>query len=88
MKTGITLIFLITLLVGCSEDSTDKKAPKPEANSPTSSVKTEPAKTTLPTVPYPNSPTDQDLQPDLHVSGVQSNHASGAMFSSEHLSGQ
>ena len=91
MKTGTPLFFLIIslLLLGCSEDSTDKKAPKPETSQSTSpAVKMEPAKAGKPPEPYPNSPTSQDLHPDTHVSGVQSNHASGAIFSSDHLSGQ
>ena len=81
MKTGIIPVILIALLslLSCSGDVADKEPPKQSAPA---SVETQP------TVPYPNSPTAQDLQPDLHVSGTQSTHVSGAIETSEHISGQ
>ena len=81
MKAGIIFIFLIALLslLSCSGDTADNKTPKTDAK------QSAPAQ---PTVPYPNSSTAQDIQPDLHVSGVLSNHISGANETSEHLSGQ
>jgi hypothetical protein len=81
MKTGIILVILTALLslLSCSGDVADKEPPKQSAPA---SVETQP------TVPYPNSPTAQDLQPDLHVSGTQSTHVSGAIETSEHISGQ
>ena len=79
MKTGIIPVILIALLslLSCSGDKTDEQTPKQSAPV---SVETQPA--------YPNSPTAQDLQPDLHVSGTQSTHVSGAVETSEHISGQ
>ena len=61
MKAGITFIFLIALLslLSCSGDTADNKTPKTDAK------QSAPAQ---PTVPYPNSPPAQDIQPDLHVS--------------------
>ena len=85
MKAGITFIFFIALLnlLGCSGDNTENQTPKPVAKqSAPSPVETQP------TAPYPNSPTAQDLHPDLHVSGAQNIHVSGAISTSEHLSGQ
>ena len=85
MKAGITFILFIALLnlLGCSGDNTENLTPKPVAKqSAPSPVEIQP------TAPYPNSPTAQDIQPDLHVSGVLSNHISGANETSEHLSGQ
>lgn len=84
MKTGVTLVCMIALLnlMGCSGDDTEKKTSKPIQSSSPTPAKSEPVE------PYPNSPTIQELQPDLHISGVDENHASGAVFSSEHLSGQ
>ncbi len=79
MKAGIIFIFVIALFNGCSGDNTDNQTPKPEVKQ---SVQTKPA------VPYPNSPSTQDLQPDLHVSGAQSTHVSGAIETTEHISGQ
>ena len=85
MKERILLVFILTIinLYGCSGDETDKKVPKGESSlSKPSPVESKPE------VPYPNSPSIQDLQPDMHISGIQSNHASGAISSSEHISGQ
>ena len=84
MRIVIILVFLIALLnlLNCSGDEADKETPKPEAMKQQAPVQTKPVE------PYPNSPTLQDLQPDSHVSGVQSNHASGAVSTSEHISGQ
>ena len=79
MKAGTAFIFLIVLLSGCSGDVADKETPKQSAPA---SVETQP------TVPYPNSPSAQGLQPDLHISGTQSTHVSGAIETSEHISGQ
>ena len=84
MKIGIPLLLMIALLnlLNCSGDEAHKTTPKPEAIHQPAPVQTKPVE------PYPNSPTLQDLQPDSHVSGVQSNHASGAVSTSEHISGQ
>ena len=81
MKAGITFIFLIALLslLSCSGDTADNKTPKTDAKQ---------SALAQPTAPYPNSPTAQDLHPDLHVSGAQNIHVSGAISTSEHLSGQ
>ena len=85
MREGILLAFILAIinLYGCSGDETDKKVPKGESSlSKPSSVESKPE------IPYPNSPSVQDLQPDMHISGIQNNHASGAISSSEHMSGQ
>jgi hypothetical protein len=83
MKAGITLIFIFTLinLLGCSADNISKT--KSETK-----VKLSTPIPQKPKPPRPNSPPIQDLQPDLHISGVESNHASGAISTSEHISGQ
>lgn len=85
MKLKFVLLFLVSIIIGCSEDSTDKKISSPEIKSGNLTqkiVKTEPKE------PYPNSPAIQDLKPDLHVSGMTSNNISGAASNSEHISGQ
>ena len=83
----ISLIVLLALFVfwGCSGDSTDNKTP---------SLEIKPSKTTAdinntkPTEANSKSPVIQGLHPDLHVSGAQSNHVSGAVLQSEHMSGK
>jgi hypothetical protein len=85
MRTAIILVLIVGLfsLFGCSQDETDKN------NSTTETNQSAPSPANLePKVPYPNSANPQDLQPDVHLSGVQQNHASGAAFLSEHVSGQ
>ncbi len=84
MRAEITVIFLIVLLSACSGDNTEKQTPKK-----TMATQTKPMATpTKPVEPYPNSPTTQDLLPDLHVSGGQNAHISGGSLTSEHFSGQ
>ena len=82
MKAGI-LIFIFTIinLLGCSVDN------KNETKSETNLNLSEPSPQ-KPKLPRPNAAPIQDLQPDLHISGVESNHASGAISTSEHISGQ
>ncbi len=82
MKTTIAVAVLISLLniVSCSKDNTDKKSQKYGTRE-----SAQPAKVTE---PAPNSPNTQDLHPDLHISGEESTHISGADLSSEHVSGQ
>ena len=77
MKAGITFIFFIALLnlLGCSGDNTENQTPRPVAKQSAPS-------------PVEIQPTAQDLHPDLHVSGAQNTHVSGAISTSEHLSGQ
>ena len=76
MKAGITFIFLIALLglLNCSEDNTKNPTPKNEVKQSAPS-------------PAGTQPT-QDLPQDSHVSGTPSIHVSGAISTSEHLSGQ
>jgi len=76
MKAEITFIFLIALLslTGCSGDNTENPTPKTDVKQSAPS-------------PVGTQPT-QDLPPDSHVSGTPSTHISGAISTSEHLSGQ
>ena len=73
MKAGITFIFLIALLSLLSCSGDTADNKTPKTDAKQSA---------------PAQPTAQDIQPDLHVSGVLSNHISGANETSEHLSGQ
>ena len=78
MKYISILILLTALLIlsGCSDDKIDKK---PSTQLAPVNIETKPL--------VPNTPSAQDLQPDLHVSGTQSTHISGAKVTS-HVSGQ
>jgi hypothetical protein len=85
MKSAVTSVLIIVLLnfIGCSEDKTDKEISKPEVK--------QPATHTNPSAPAPfhlDSPTQQELHPDLHISGVDTDHISGVALSTEHVSGQ
>jgi hypothetical protein len=84
MKSAVISVLIIVLLnfIGCSEDKTDKQSSKPEVKKP--------ATHTNPSAPAPfrlDSPTQQELQPDLHISGVNNDHISGAPSTAEHVSG-
>jgi hypothetical protein len=88
VRTPLVFLTILLSLLGCSGESTDKQTSKPETNQELPPpIKTKASKP-KPTEPYPNNLSIQDLQPDLHLSGVQTNHASGAIFSSDHVSGQ
>lgn len=78
MKPIITLILLTVLLSfsSCSGDKTDKQ---PSTQSAPVNIETKPLAT--------NTLNAQDLQPDLHLSGTQSTHVSGASVTN-HVSGQ
>ena len=78
MKPIITLVLLIALLSfsSCSGDKTDKQ---PSTQSAPVNIETKPSAL--------NTPNAQDLQPDLHLSGTQSTHISGASVT-KHVSGQ
>ena len=73
MKPIITLVLLIALLSfsSCSGDKTDKQ---PSTQSAPVNIQTKP--------PALNTPNAQDLQPDLHLSGTQNTHISGAPVTS------
>ena len=78
MKYISILILLTALLIlsSCSGDKTDKP---PSTQLAPVNIETKPL--------APNTPNDQDLQPDIHVSGTQGTHISGASVT-KHLSGQ
>jgi hypothetical protein len=78
MKYISILILLTALLIlsSCSVDKTDKQ---PSTQLAPVNIETKPL--------APNTPSAQDLQPDLHLSGTQSTHISGATVTS-HVSGQ
>ena len=78
MKHISIVILLTTLLIlsSCSGDKTDKQ---PLTKLAPVNIETKPL--------APNTPNAQDLQPDLHLSGTQSTHISGASVT-KHVSGQ
>ena len=78
MKYISTLILLTALLIlsSCSGDKTDKQ---PSTQLAPVNIETKPLAL--------NTPNAQDLQPDLHLSGTQGTHISGALVT-KHLSGQ
>ena len=78
MKPIITLVLLTALLSfsSCSGDKTDKQ---PSTQSAPANIETSP--------PSPNPASAQDLQPDLHLSGTQNTHISGATVTN-HVSGR
>ena len=78
MKYFNILILLIALLIlsSCSGDKTDKQ---PSTQLAPVNIETKPI--------APNTPNAQDLQPDLHLSGTQGTHISGAPVT-KHVSGQ
>ena len=78
MKYISILILLTALLIlsSCSGDKTDKQ---PSTQLAPVNIETKPL--------APNTPNTQDLQPDLHLSGTQGTHISGASVT-KHLSGQ
>lgn len=78
MKTIITLV-LLTALFSFSSCSGDKIEKQPSTQSTPANIE---AKT-----PTPNTPNAQDLQPDLHLSGTQNTHISGASVTN-HVSGR
>jgi hypothetical protein len=71
----ILLIALLTLS-SCSGDKTDKQ---PSIQLAPLNIETKPLDS--------NAPNAQDLQPDLHLSGTQGTHISGASVT-KHVSGQ
>jgi len=81
MKPQIILIFLATSLffISCSGDKTEQP---PATQSAPAQVKAKPS------TPALNTPNAQDLHPDLHISGSKNTHISGAISTSEHISGQ
>ena len=78
MKYISILILLIALLIlsSCSGEKTDKQ---PSTQLAPVNIETKPL--------APNIPNAQDLQPDLHLSGTQGTHISGASVT-KHVSGQ
>lgn len=81
MKSRFILIIFLSLFCfpGCSDDKTDKQTLK----------KTSPEQVeNKPSIPTPNPPSLQELQPDLHLSGTQSTHISGSKLTSSHVSGR
>lgn len=82
MKSGKILILIINLLVliSCSGDKPDNKSPRSTATDPHVEAK--------PVDPAPNPTNSQKSQPDLHISGSQNTHISGAAIGSNHVSGQ
>jgi hypothetical protein len=78
MKYISILILLTALLIlsSCSGDKTDK-----QPSTQLAPVNIETKRLT------PNTPNAQDLQPDLHLSGTQGTHISGASVT-KHVSGQ
>ena len=78
MKYIRILILLTPLLISssCSGEKTDKQ---PSTQLAPVNIETKPI--------APNTPNAQDLQPDLHLSGTQSTHISGASVT-KHVSGQ
>ena len=71
----ILVAFLSLLAFACSADVDEKQTPKKQ------SIRIENK------VPAVNPPNAQSLQPDLHISGGEQTHISGAP-SSSHISGQ
>ena len=78
MKYISILILLTALLIlsSCSGDKTDKQ---PSTQLAPVNIETKPLAL--------NTPSAQDFQPDLHLSGTQSTHISGASVT-KHVSGQ
>ena len=78
MKYISILILLTALLIlsSCSGDKTDKQ---PSTQLAPVNIEKKPLAS--------NTPNDQDLRPDLHLSGTQSTHISGASVT-KHVSGQ
>ena len=79
MKYISILILLTALLIlsSCSGDKTDKQ---PSTQLAPVNIETKPL--------APNTPNAQDLQPDIHLSGIQQGtHISGASVT-KHVSGQ
>lgn len=81
MKSCKFLIFTIIILISlsCSEDQSDNQSHK---STPANSQK----KHSI--IPAPNPTNSQKKQPDLHISGSQNTHISGATSESKHVSGQ
>jgi hypothetical protein len=81
MSPRIILIFLAASLIfaRCSGDKIDKQPPKATKLAPPQVETAQPAT---------SSPSAQDLQPDVHISGTQNTHISGALSTSKHISGQ
>ena len=75
----ISILILLTALLILLSCSGDKKDKQPSTQFAPIYIETK-------TIP-PNTPNAQDLQPDLHLSGTQSNHISGASVT-KHVSGQ
>ena len=71
----ILIAFLSLLAFACSEDVDEKQTPQ---------KKSMPIENKVPAVNPPNA---QSLQPDLHISGGEQTHISGAP-SSSNISGQ
>ena len=69
-------IVILLILSSCSGDKTDKQ---PSTQLAPVNIETK--------FLAPNTPNAQDLQPDIHVSGTQSTHISGASVT-KHVSGQ
>ena len=78
MKLIITLVLFTTLFSfsSCSGDKTDK-----QSSTQSAPVNTEEKPTAS------NIPNAQDFQPDLHISGTQNTHISGATVTN-HVSGR
>ena len=72
----LILLTILLILSSCSGDKTDKQ---PSRQLAPVNIETKPL--------APNSPNAQDLQPDLHLSGTQGTHISGASVT-KHVSGQ
>ena len=75
----IIILFLLTALLILSSCSGDKIDKQPSTQLAPVNIKTKPL--------AQNTPNAQDLQPDLHLSGTQSTHISGASVT-KHVSGQ
>ena len=76
MTVRILSVLLMVTLFGCSGDNTDKETKTISA----------PAKVSPPKPPRKDSPTTQQLHPDLHISGTENNHISGVNAAADHMS--
>ena len=75
----ISILILLTALLILSSCFGDKTDTQPSTQLAPVNIKTKPL--------APNSTNAQDLQPDLHLSGIQGTHISGASVT-KHVSGQ
>ena len=75
----ISILILLTALLILSSCSGDKTDMQPSTQLAPVNIKTKHL--------APNTPNVQDLQPDLHLSGTQGTHISGASVT-KHVSGQ